>query len=54
MEDRLIIGYDESKEKDHTSLIVARQVCRGTFILNAFHDDEAREIYNKLTNKQEV
>lgn len=49
--DKLIITYDESKGKDHTCLIVGKQICRAKFILNTFYDDEAVEMYHKLTGK---
>jgi hypothetical protein len=51
-EDRLIIGYDCSKEKDHTCLLVARKIGRGYFILNEFLDKEAEEIYKKLIGRK--
>lgn len=53
-EDCLIIGYDVSENKDHTSLIIARpmQNTRGMLILNEFIDQEAEKIYKKLIGKE--
>lgn len=48
-EDCLTIGYDYSKERDHTALIISRPLGNGAFeMLNEFYDKEAEEIYNKL------
>lgn len=52
MEDSLVIGYDNSNGKDHTCLVVGRKSGRGIIITNEFFDEEAEEIYNKLTNKE--
>lgn len=48
-EDCLIIGYDTSKEKDHSVLLIVRSIGHGAFqIINEYLDKEAEEIYNKL------
>lgn len=54
-EDCLIIGYDMSENKDHTTLIVARPIqnTRGMLILNEFIDEEAKEIHKKLIGKED-
>lgn len=53
-EDRLIIGYDYSNEKDHTCLLVSRLLEDNTFlVLNEFWDEEAEYIHKKLTGKAE-
>ena len=52
MEDRLVIGFDQSKGKDHTSLVVARRIGRGYLMLNEFFDEEAEEIYKKLVGEE--
>lgn len=52
-EDKLIVGYDESRKKDHTCLLVARKSKNELMIINKFFDGEAEEIYNKLIKEQE-
>lgn len=52
-EDKLIVGYDESRKKDHTCLLVARRSKNELMIINEFFDGEAEEIYNKLIKEQE-
>ena len=52
MEDCLVIGYDTSSEEDHTCLVVVRKSKTGDMVLNQFYDEEAKEIYRKLTNKE--
>lgn len=48
-EDCLTIGYDFSKGRDHTVLIIGKPLGNEAFeILNEFYDKEAEEIYNKL------
>lgn len=49
--DRLVIGIDRAEGKDHTCLNVARRIgsTRGYQIINEFQDEEAEEIYKKLT-----
>ena len=46
--DSLIIGYD-SCGTDRTAMIVARSKGDAVFIINEFLDDEAKEMYKKLT-----
>lgn len=46
--DSLIIGYD-SCGTDRTAMIVARSKGDNIFIINEFLDDEAEEMYKKLT-----
>lgn len=52
MEDCLIIGYDESEETDHICLTVVRRVNGITYVLNQLYDEEAKQIYSKLINKE--
>lgn len=52
MEDSLIIGYDESKEIDHTCLTVVRRINGITYVLNQLYDEEAKEVYEKLVKKE--
>ena len=52
MEDRLIIGIDSSKEEDHTCLIVGRKNRRGMTVINEFYDEEAKQVYYKLTGRK--
>lgn len=52
-EDKLIVGYDESRKKDRACLLVARKSKNELMIINEFFDGEAEEIYNKLIKKQE-
>ena len=47
--DSLIIGYD-SCDTDITAMIVARNKGNAIFIINEFLDDEAEEMYKKLTS----
>jgi len=45
----LIIGYDLSEKKDHSSLIVGMKRGKEEFmIINEFYDDEADKIYKML------
>ena len=46
--DSLIMGYD-SCGTDRTAMIVARSKGDNIFIINEFLDDEAEEMYKKLT-----
>ena len=50
-ENRLVIGIDRANGKDHTCMITARRIgsTRGYQIINEFQDEEAEEIYKKLT-----
>lgn len=52
MEDSLYIGYVESEMKNRQALKVARRIKDEIWIINEFYEDEAREIYKKLTGKQ--
>lgn len=49
MEDCLIIGCDFSSEEDHICLTVVRRSKTGDRVLNRFFDEEAKKIYQKLT-----
>lgn len=53
MIDRLVIGIDETENKEHTCLIVATKNIRGIEIINEFYDEDAINIYNILTNRNE-
>lgn len=54
MTESLIIGYDNTNGKDHTVLVVGRKRMNQTVeIINAFQDEEAEELYKKLTTKKE-
>ena len=53
VEDKLIIGYDLSDDKDHTCLFVYRRMRDGYLLLNNYYDEEANEIYKKLTERSE-
>ena len=53
LEDRLIVGYDLSDDKDHSCLIVCRHMKNGYLLLNDYYDEEANEIYKKLTERSE-
>lgn len=53
LEDKLIVGYDLSDDKDHTCLIVCRQMKNGYLLLNNYYDEEANELYKKLTERSE-
>lgn len=46
--DSLVIGYD-SCSTGRTAMIVARHKGDAVFIINEFLDDEAEEMYKKLT-----
>ena len=47
-QDRLIIGFDNSIEGDHTCFTVGRIRDGQINILNTYYDDEANEMYSKL------
>lgn len=52
--DSLIIGYDFTNGTDDTVLIVGRKTAGEVAeIINAFHGQEAVEIYQRLTEKRE-
>lgn len=46
-----IVSFDFS-DKDHGVCIVGRQIEGKMNIINAFQDEEAREIFDKLTTKE--
>ena len=50
MIDRLIIGIDISENRDRSSLSIARERDGEIEIINQFYDQEAENIYYKLTN----
>lgn len=54
LEDKLIVGYDLSDDKDHTCLIVCRQMKNGYLLLNNYCDEEADKLYKKLTERSEI
>lgn len=50
----LIIGYDFSEGNSRKALVVLRYDSNGKMeAVNAFYDEEAIDIYNKLTSKKE-
>lgn len=51
MQDSLIIGIDTSEKEDHTCLIVARRYRGVHTVINEFYDEEARQVYKKLTGR---
>lgn len=55
IEDVLGIGYDSSKEKDYTTLVVTRGHYPNMEFIKIFQDKEAEKIYKILTdnNKKE-
>ena len=53
LEDKLIVGYDLSDDKDHTCLIVCRHMKNGYLLLNNYYDEEANKLYKKLTERSE-
>lgn len=54
MVDSILIGVDFSNNDDIGCLIVGRKrMNQSVEIINAFHGDEARELYEKLVIKKE-
>ena len=53
IEDKLIIGYDWSDDKDHTCLMVLRKNRNGYLLLNNYYDEEVNELYKKITERSE-
>ena len=50
----LVIGYDLSEGNMRKALIVMRYDENGRMkVVNAFYDDDAIDIYSKLTSKKE-
>ena len=50
----LVIGYDLSEGNMRKALIVMRYDQNGRMkVVNAFYDDDAIDIYSKLTSKKE-
>lgn len=50
----LVIGYDLSEGNMQKALIVMRYDQNGRMkVVNAFYDDDAIDIYSKLTSKKE-
>lgn len=50
----VIVGYDYKGEGDNAVLIVGqKQPNQVVQIINAFHGDEAKELWKKLTVKEE-
>ncbi len=50
----LVIGYDLSEGNMRKALIVMRYDGNGRMkVVNAFYDDDAIDIYSKLTSKKE-
>lgn len=50
----LVIGYDLSEGNMRKALIVMRYDENGRMkVVNAFYDDDAVDIYSKLTSKKE-
>lgn len=52
-EDCLIVSFDWSFNKDIATLMVARRDGDNIRILNSFINDEAVDLYHKLTNRDE-
>lgn len=49
MEDSLVIGYDNGKERgDISCLQVLRKKGRGYKLVKTFYEEEANEIYKKI------
>ncbi len=54
MTDSIIVGYDYTEATDNAVLIVGKRMPdMSVDIINAFHGDEAKELWAKLTNKKE-
>lgn len=53
MEDRLIVGIDMSKGKEHTCLKVCRENSQGLTVIKEAFDEEAKAIYRKLTENEQ-
>ena len=50
----LVIGYDLSEGNMRKALVVMRYDQNGRMkVVNAFYDDDATDIYSKLTSKKE-
>ena len=50
----LVIGYDFSEGATRKALVVMRYDQNGRMkVVNAFYDDDAIDIYSKLTSKKE-
>ena len=50
----LVIGYDLSEGNMRKALVVMRYDQNGRMkVVNAFYDDDAIDIYSKLTSKKE-
>lgn len=50
----LVIGYDLSEGNMRKTLVVMRYDQNGRMkVVNAFYDDDAIDIYSKLTSKKE-
>jgi len=50
-QDRLIIGFDNASNGDKTCLMTSRISQNRVVILSCYYDDEAREMYSKLTEQ---
>lgn len=52
--DSVIVGYDYNEPVDNAVLIVGKKLPdMSVDIINAFHGDEAKELWAKLTDKKE-
>lgn len=51
--DVLSVSFDHSG-KDRAALSVARHSHRGYEVIHIYYDEEATNLYNKLTNKKEI
>ena len=52
--DSVIVGYDYNEPTDNAVLIVGKRLPdMSVDIINAFHGDEAKELWAKLTNNKE-
>ena len=54
MTDIVIVGYDYNEPMDNAVLIVGKKLPdMSVDIINAFHGDEAKELWAKITDKKE-
>ena len=54
MTDSIIVGYDYNELTDNAVLIGGKRLPdMSVDIINAFHGDEAKELWAKLTDKKE-
>ena len=52
--DTLLISFDSSNDRDHILLIIGRKRPNESIeIINAFQDEEAKDLYLRLITKKE-